>query len=373
MMLSDTFLTHFATLKEPRLQNHNFRHRLSDILIIAILGTICGADGWVEIERFGIAKQSWLNTFLELPNGIPSHDTFGRVFSLLDPKVFGECFSAWIASLTIDLTREVIALDGKTVRGSGNKRQGQSPLHLVSAWAAKSRLMLGQVRTEHKSNEVTAIPKLLNLLDIAGSVVTIDAMGCQTKIAKVIRAQDADYVLALKENQKTLFDNVQSIFARAEENKQKQYKHILHRRKIERIKDHGRVETRKYTLLSARDPLLFELRWPGLQGIGKLEVIRTTHHQVERSIRYFITSLAYEEIDSFMKTVRSHWKIEIDCHWSLDVSFREDLSQVRIGHAAENLARIRRIALNLLKQEKTHIKMASPVAGKRQGGITNIC
>jgi len=214
--------------------------------------------------------------------------------------------------------------------------------------------MLAQLKTEDKSNEITAIPKLLQLIDTKESIITIDAMGCQTKIAKAIGAQGADYVFCLKENQKTLFDNVKAIFSRAEENKQKQYKNILHRRKIEKIKDHGRIETRRYTLLSARDPLLFELRWPGLKGIGKIDIIRTTNHQVAYSTRYFITSLEYEAIDTFMEAVRKHWQIEIDLHWSLDVSFKEDLSQVRIGHAAENLALIRRIALNLLKQEKTH-------------------
>ena len=354
MELANTFLTHFSNLEDFRLQNHNFRHSLSDILIIVVLATICGADGWVEIERFAIAKEEWLSTFLELPHGIPSHDTFGRVFALLNPKVFETCFLNWLSSLTIDLKREIIALDGKTVRGSGNKRQGDPAIHLVSAWAAKNRMMLAHVKTEDKSNEITAIPKLLKMLDVENSVVTIDAMGCQTKIATQIKKQGADYVLSLKENQKTLYDNVVSIFFKAESNKQKQYKNVLHRRKIEKIKDHGRIETRRYTLVSARDPLLFELRWPGLRGIGKVEVIRTTNNEVTRSTRYFLTSLNHENIDLFMEAVRKHWEIEVDLHWSLDVSFREDHSQVRIGHAPENLALIRRIALNLLKQEKSH-------------------
>lgn len=354
MELSNTFLEHFATLKDFRLKNHNFRHKLYDILVIAVMGTICGADGWVEIERFGLAKEAWLKTFLELPNGIPSHDTFGRVFALLDPKAFEACFLAWMNSLTINLKEEIIALDGKTVRGSGNPRQGIPALHLVSAWSANHRMMLGQVKTETKSNEITAIPQLLKLLDVKQSIVTIDAMGCQTQIAKQIQLQGADYVLALKENQKSLYDNIVSIFALAESNKQKQYKHILHRRKIEKIKDHGRVETRRYTLVSARDPLFFALRWPGLKGLGKIDVVRTVKNEVTRSTRYFLTSLTYEAIDTFREAVRKHWQIEVDLHWSLDVSFKEDHSQVRIGHAAENLAFIRRMTLNLLKQEKSH-------------------
>ena len=199
MELANTFLKHFSGLKDFRLQNHNFRHKLSDILIITILGTLCGADGWVEIERFARAKQDWLKTFLELPHGIPSHDTFGRVFAWLNPKALEGCFLAWLKSLTIDLKKEIIALDGKTIRGSGNKRQKEPALHLVSAWAAKHRLMLAQVKTQDKSNEITAIPQLLTMLDVENSIVTIDAMGCQTKIAQQIRSQNADYVLALKE------------------------------------------------------------------------------------------------------------------------------------------------------------------------------
>lgn len=354
MTLSETCLKYFSDLEDPRLHNHNLRHNFHDILIIAILATICGADGWVDIEQFGVAKQKWLSTFLELPHGIPSHDTFGRVFSLIDPEAFGACFLNWIHSLPIDLKKEIIALDGKSVRGSNN-RQTQSPmLHLVSAWAANNRMMLAQVKTEDHSNEITAIPKLLKLIDVKDSVVTIDAMGCQSKIARQITSQGADYVLSLKENQKTLYDNIKSIFLQAEVNKSKQYKKILHCRKIEKDKKHGRIEKRTYTLVSARDPVFFALRWPGLKGIGKVDIVRTVNKEVQRSTRYFITTLEYEQIDVFMQAVRKHWQIEIDLHWSLDVCFREDHSQVRIGHAAENLALIRRIALNLLKQEKTH-------------------
>lgn len=354
MKLTETFLTHFSDLEDPRIHTHNFRHNFYDLLIITILATICGADGWVEIERFGVAKLEWLSTFLELPHGIPSHDTFGRVFSLLDPGAFEACFLRWIRSLHIDLKKEIIALDGKSVRGSGNQCQNDPMLHLVSAWAAKHRLMLAQLKTEDHSNEITAIPELLKLIDIKEAVVTIDAMGCQTKIARQIDSQGADYVLSLKENQKTLYNDVRSIFLQAEVMKDKQYKKILHRRKIEKIKNHGRIERRTYTLVSARDPLLFELRWPGLKGIGKLDIVRTINKEVQRSTRYFLTSLEYDSIDLFMESVRKHWQIEVDLHWSLDVSFREDHSQIRIGHAAQNLALVRRIALNLLKQEKTH-------------------
>jgi len=355
MKLEDTFLKHFSDIDDPRLSSHrNFRHRLEDLLIIAILGTICGADGWVEIHRFGLAKQEWLDTFLELPNGIPSHDTFGRVFSQLDPKTFEQCFMEWLGSLHVDVNKEIIALDGKTLRGSGNKRAKKSPLHIVSAWATQHRLLLGQVKTQNHSNEIKAIPTLLNMIDIQGSTITIDAIGCQTNIAKQIRSQGANYVIALKANQPTLHNSVKSIFDLAEEG-EKKYKKMLHRRKVEKLHDHGRVETRRYTLLSARDDnITFSLQFPGLTSVGKVDITRTTHHEVEHSTRYFLSSFHYEDIDDFMQAVRQHWQIEINLHWSLDVSFREDHSQIHVGHAAENLALIRRIALNLLKQESTH-------------------
>jgi predicted transposase YbfD/YdcC len=350
-MLSDTFLKHFTILEDPRINNHNRLHELVDILVITILGTICGADTWMEIYEFALAKEEWLRTFLKLPSGIPSHDTFSRLFSLLDPEKFEECFLSWIQSLCIDVNKEIIAIDGKTLRGSHHRKKGQKALHLVSAWAVNNRVVLGQVKTDEKSNEITAIPQLLQLIDVKGSIVTIDAMGCQQKIAKEIIAQEGDYVLSLKENQETLYRDVASIFVKGEE---RQFKKMLNRRKIEKIHDHGRVETRRYTVVSARDPLMFALRWPGLKGIGMLETTRTVNHEVERSTRYFLTSLEYDRIDDFMNAARQHWNIEINLHWTLDVSFKEDLNRTRIGHAAENLAIVRRVALNLLKQEKTH-------------------
>lgn len=351
MNLSETFLEHFESIKDPRLNNHNRRHELMDILVITILGTICGADGWNELTEFARAKKKWLNTFLSLPNGIPSHDTFARVFALIDPKDFDHSFSEWIASLSLDFNQEIIAVDGKTVRGSHQRKKGQDPIHLVSAWAAKHQLMLAQVKTADKSNEIEAIPRLLKMIDIQNTIVTIDAMGCQQKIAKQIIRQGGDYILNLKENQPHLYQDVCAVFETAEA---RQFKKILHLRKIEKIKDHGRVETRRYTLLSARDPLLFHLRWPGMTSLGMLEVTRTVNNEVTRSKRFFITTIAYEKIDDFIRGVRKHWDIEINLHWSLDVSFREDYSRVRAGHASENLATVRRVALNLLKQEKTN-------------------
>lgn len=350
MNLSESFLQHFETINDPRVDNHNKRHNFQDILVITILGAICGADTWTDLVEFADAKQDWLKTFLELPNGIPSHDTFGRVFSLINPKEFERCFCEWISSLTINVSQEIIAIDGKTLCGSHNRKKGIKPLHLVSAWAVKNRLMLGQVRTEEKSNEIEAIPRLLNMIDVTGSIVTIDAMGCQKTIAKQIAKQGAHYVLALKGNQHTLYDNVASIFI-TQNNAVKRYKNMLSRVKVEKIRQHGRIETRRYTLISARDPLLFDLRWPALKSIGMVETTRTINHQVEKVTRYFLTSLEHEDINDFMRAVRQHWEIEINLHWSLDVSFNEDLNRVRSGHASENLAIVRRIALNLLKQE----------------------
>lgn len=441
MNLTDKFFSHFEALEDPREDNHKTLHKFHDILVIAILGTICGADGWTEICEFAEAKLDWLKTFLELPHGIPSHDTFGRIFALLDSETFEACFLAWIGSLSIDLQNEIISIDGKSLRGSHDRKKGVKMLHVVSAWASKNRIILGQIKTEEKSNEITAIPELLDMIDVKGSIVTIDAMGCQQEIAKKIVDKEADYVLSLKDNQPTLCKDVASIFVQAEERK---YKKMIHKQKLEKIRCHGRIETRRYTLIVPREQELFGLRWPHLKGIGMVEVKRTVNNETEYSKRFFLTSLndGYElflmsdlpqgtmpekgkmyveqigkqlryivqaphgekidslldvkindfnakslnesklrilaetgkrghtvrdqDINRFMEAVRKHWNIEINLHWSLDVSFKEDLSRVRIGHAAENLGIIRRVALNLLKQEKTS-KVGMTARRKRAG------
>ncbi len=367
MSLSPDFLAYFSPLPDPRSKTYNQLHIFEDILVIAILGAICGADTWTELCEFAEAKEDWLKTFLSLPNGIPSHDTFGRVFSHIDPEVFERCFLDWISSLPIEVSNEIIAIDGKSLRGSYNKSAGQRPLHLVGAWAVNHGLTLGQVKTAEKSNEIEAIPRLLNMLDIKGSTITIDAMGCQKKIAQQIINQEADYVLSLKSNQESLYHDVVSIFKNGRE--AKQYKKMLNRIKVEKVHEHGRVETRRYTLISPRDTLHFSLRWPGLKSIGMVEVTRTINNKVERITRYFLTSLDHESIDTFIAAQRKHWNIEINLHWSLDVSFNEDLSRIRIGHASENLAIVRRIALNLLKQEKS--KKIGITAKRKRAGWDN--
>lgn len=354
MALSDAFLSHFEGLVDPRAPGRNHRHQLENIFAITLLAVICGADNWVEISQFGQSRYEWLRTFLELPNGIPSHDTFGRVFALLDADAFERSFSEWARTLSCLLAdtvqKEIIAIDGKTSRASHNRQQGQSPLHLVSAWASEQGLLLGQVSTREKSNEIEAIPRLLKMVDLDNSIVTLDAMGCQRAIATDIRQQKADYILALKDNHPSLSQMVHTAITIAE---RKTFSGTPYLRQIEKVRARGRIETRRYTLLSCDKHFLADARWPGLHSIGMLEVKRTVNHQTTRSVRYFLTSLEYSQMKDFMRGVRQHWHIEINLHWSLDVSFDDDRNRARTGHAQENLSIIKRIALNLLNQDRT--------------------
>jgi len=346
MALAGTFFEHFSDLKDPRIHNHNFRHNIFDVLVIAVLATICGADGWAEIERFGEAKQEWLSTFLELPHGIPSHDTFGRVFTILNPQEFEKCFRAWLNSLSVDLVKEVIALDGKTIRGSGNKRRGESPLHLVSAWAAKNRMMLAQVKTEDKSNEITAIPKLLDLLDVKGSVITIDAMGCQRDIAQKIIEKKADYVLALKGNQGTLRDDVELFAA---EQKARGFADSKISQDTTVDGDHGRIETRKTIVIHDVGWLQERHNWPGLQAVVMVESRREIQGKIEQETRFYLTSLVM--IAALLgPVIRSHWAIENSLHWVMDMVFRDDECRVRTEHAPANFTTIKHMAHNLIRK-----------------------
>ena len=353
MCLSDEFLSYFESLEDPRVADRNLRHKLEDIFAITILATICGADNWVEIAGFASAKEGWLREFLELPHGIPSHDTLGRVFALLDASAFEQCFSEWAHSLPLlmeDMKREIIAVDGKTSRSSHNRRKGQHPLHMVSAWAVDQGLVLGQVSTAEKSNEIEAIPRLLNMIAIENSIITIDAMGCQKAIAKQIRQHKADYILGLKDNHPSLAYVAKYAMEMAES---KTFEGTPYLRQIEKVKDHGRIETRRYTLLSCNQHLLTKAKWPGLRSIGMLEVKRTVNHETTRSVRYFVTSLEYSQMAEFMRGARNHWHIEINLHWSLDVSFEDDKNRTRIGNGQENLSIMKRIALNMLNHEKS--------------------
>jgi predicted transposase YbfD/YdcC len=325
---------------DPRLKR-NQRHKLVDILVIALCGFLAGCEGWVDVEWFGNGKRDWLEKFLELPNGIPSHDTFGRVFALLDPQQLAQVLQEFVQSVIGPLRGERVAIDGKTLAGSAQRSTAKKALHLVSAWATQHGVVLGQVATSAKSNEITAIPALLQLLDLEGATVTIDAIGCQKAIVQQVRDQGADYVLAVKGNQKKLQELLHFYFGRGHSN--------LERWKLKTLdEDHGRIEQRSYTAMAA--PLAVSRLWPDAKSI--VRVCRETTIQGDKTeeVRDFISSLP-PEVEALASAVRGHWGIENKLHWSLDVTFGEDQSRIRQGRAPENAALLRRLALSILKQD----------------------
>jgi predicted transposase YbfD/YdcC len=356
---SATIIEHFSELEDPRIERARL-HPLVNVLTIALCGAICGADSWVDIELFGESKQEWFAKFLDLSNGIPSHDTFGRVFARLDPEQFQNCFVDWVEAICERLPGQVVAIDGKTIRRSHDRTTGKAAIHMVSAWAAENQLVLGQVKVDDKSNEITAIPALLELLDVSGCIVTIDAMGCQTKIAQQIVDQDADYVLALKSNQghtsqdaKTLFEDAEAI----------DFEACAYCRTV--TKDHGRIEIRE--CWSTADPDYLKAlykweQWSGLQSVIKVRSERRLTDKTEMETRYYLSTLPGDDARRLLAAVRTHWHVENRLHWVLDVTFREDDSRIRKGHGAQNMAILRHMALNLLKQETSSKRS---IRGKR--------
>ena len=353
-------MDHFQDLEDPRIERSK-RHGLLDILTIAICAVICGADSWVYVEMFGKSKEEWFRSFLDLPNGIPSHDTFGDVFSRLDPDRFQECFMEWSQAVAGLLPGEVVSIDGKTVRRSHDKRVGRQAIHLVSAWAAANTLTLGQVKTDQKSNEITAIPRLLELLELNGCIVTIDAMGCQKEIAQGILDRGADYLLAVKENQGRLYQDVRDLFDGAEE---LGWDGVPYDYATTLNKGHGRIERRECWAISDPSCLGYLSTggdWPGLCSVVKVVGRRDTDTGITVQPRYYISSLDVSA-ERLLEAVRAHWSIENSLHWSLDVTFREDQSRVRKDHSPQNMATLRQISHNLLKRE-TSLKVG--IQGKR--------
>jgi predicted transposase YbfD/YdcC len=344
-----TLFESLAVIKDPRIERHKL-HSLTDILMIAICATICGVETWTETEEFGEAKQEWFSTFLELENGIPSHDTFRRVFSLLDTSQLKECFLDWISSVVSLAQGSLVSIDGKQVRGSKSAANGKKALNMVSAWASEQSVVLGQVACQEKSNEIQAIPELLKILELAGCLVTIDAMGCQKEIVKEVVKKKADYVISLKGNQGILHTEVKEYLDWAKRIKFKEIEFDYYET-LE--KGHGRIEERRCWVTEEIGWLEQKSEWANLKSVIMVEAIREViggNKTVER--RYFISSLEANAKEA-LRAVRGHWAIENQLHWCLDIGFREDDCQIKETNAVENLATIRHIGLNLLKQEKS--------------------
>lgn len=345
-LTAQSIFEYFGSVPDPRVKRTR-KHPLTSVLVLSLLAIICGADSFVAIELYGECQEEFLKTFLDLPNGIPSHDTIGRIFSVLSPSALRAAFRGWIASLVEVTDGEVVAIDGKTLRRSFRHAGDKAFVHMVSAWATENRVVLGQIKTEEKSNEITAIPRLLELLRIKGATVTIDAMGCQKAIAQQIVAGEADYMLAVKENQPTLHSDIIALFNRAA--KDPEFLDGLDFCETT-SKGHGRVEVRRCWTSTALDELSRSKQWSNLACAVLVEVDRTVDGKTSTEQRYYISSKKRLRSKTALSIVRSHWGIENEVHWVLDVAFREDDCRVRAGYAAENFAVMRHITLNLLKK-----------------------
>lgn len=354
--------SHFASLKDPRVRGRT-QHRLIDLVVIAICGVIADCDNWREIELFAQQRAAWFKRFLSLRNGIPSHDTLERVFDRIDPRAFALCFVRWVKAISECVPVSHIAIDGKTARRSFDQTSGLGPLHLVSAWATQQHLSLGQVAVDGKSNEITAIPQLLQLLDLKGALVTLDAMGCQKDIAERIVAGGGDYVLTVKDNQERLRQDIQTTIAQALDGRLPPASVSQHE---SRDRGHGREEMRSYVVVSCLDHIRDRALWAKLNVVGMCYSERTVKGTTSAETRYFIGSRPMSA-RRYGQTIRNHWSIENSLHWQLDVAFSEDANRVQKRRAADNLSQMRRGAVSLLKQNCSKLSLR----GKRKKASLN--
>jgi len=347
---SCSLIEHFALITDPR-QPYKVLYPLEEILLVTVCAVIGGADNWVEVEMFGRAKEEFLKKLVPLEHGIPSHDTFGDVFAAINPEEFKTCFVRWTESLCKQI-KDIVAIDGKTLRRSHDRANDKPAIHMVSAWARGQHLVLGQERVANKSNEITAIPKLLEVLDLSSCIVTIDAMGCQKNIAEQIIHKDADYVLALKGNQGELHEDVKLLL---EEQRSCDYNDIQVDAYESTDADHGRIEERCYFITEDIDWLKAKHAWPGLRSIGFVVATREVNNQVSAETRYYISSLA-PDAQAFAEAVRGHWGIENSLHWVLDVNFKDDICRIRKDNAPQNFTIIKHMAYNLFQKERSSKK-----------------
>jgi len=354
-------IEHFQDLDDPRIERCKL-HKLIDIVFIAICAVVSGAEGWKDIEAFAQVKQAWLRRYLELPNGLPSDDTFRRVIARIKPTQFEACLRRWIETVVENSHGELINIDGKTLRGSYDRHDERAAIHMVHAWAGANRLLLAQRKVSDKSNEITAIPELLDVLDLSGSLVTIDAMGTQRKIARQIVEQGGDYVLALKSNQGLLYEDVRTYFDEAQAH---DFQGIVHDYYKETDGGHGRIEVRQCWCSDDVAWLPHRAKWKGLRSIVLVEARRIEGEKESLQRRFYIASVA-AQAQRLAEAVRGHWGIENRLHWVLDMTFGEDASRIRRGDGAENFGLLRRVALNLLSQEQT-VKASLKNKRKRAG------